>query len=217
MKNHLKFVFAFGLLFTVFVFYSCKYDQQEVVECSNTDPSWNGAVKQILAVNCAVSGCHLGSPAGGFPLDSYEAAKAYATGIVLAVKHESPFPMPKGRPKLKDCEIEILEQWAALKCPLNPGEVVEEVSLCDTSNVSYDRVVAQILNANCATPGCHSGDPAGGFAFDTYESAKENLQFAMPNIRHEQGAIPMPKYANKLDTCLISILQKWIDNNYIKN
>ncbi|MFM7104936.1 MAG: hypothetical protein ACKOW8_05380, partial [Flavobacteriales bacterium] len=189
MKNHLKFVFAFGLLFTVFVFYSCKYDQQEVVECSNTDPYWNGAVKQILAVNCAVSGCHLGSPAGGFPLDSYEAAKAYAARIVSAVKHESSFPMPKGRPKLKDCEIEILEQWADLKCPLNPGEVVEEVSLCDTSNVSYDRVVAQILNANCATPGCHSGDPAGGFAFDTYESAKVKIADAMPNIRHDADAI----------------------------
>lgn len=216
MDINKKLVTAIGLLIAS-GFFSCKYDQQVLAECSNTDPSWNGAVKEIIAVNCAVSGCHLGSPAGGFPLDSYEAAKAYATGIVLAVKHESSSPMPKGRPKLKDCEIEILEQWAALKCPLNPGEVVEEVSLCDTANVVYDGVVSQILNANCATPGCHSGDPAGGFSLDTYESAKANILFAMPSIRHEAGAQPMPKYGNQLDTCLISILQKWIDNNYIKN
>lgn len=196
---------------------SCKYEKQDVVECTETEPSWNGAVKGIIAVNCAVSGCHLGSPAGGFPLDSYEAAKAYASGIVMAVKHESDYPMPKGRPKLKDCEIEILEQWAALKCPLNPGDVVSEPSLCDTSNVVYEGIVSQILNANCATPSCHSGDPAGGFSLDTYESAKENMDFAMPSIRHDADAQPMPKYGSKLDTCLINILQKWIDNNYPKN
>jgi len=171
-----------------------------------------------MTANCALSGCHLGSPAGGFPLDSYEAAKSYGAGIVSAVKHESDYPMPKGRARLKDCEIDILQKWVDLKCPLNPGDVMEEVSLCEDTNAIYNGVVAQILNTNCASGGCHSGDPAGSeYVFDTYEGAKLNLANAMPNIRHSGGYSPMPKYGDKLDACVIEILEKWIDNGYPLN
>jgi hypothetical protein len=87
---------------------------------------------------------------------------------------------------------------------------------CESTNVSFKNDVEPILILNCYS--CHSevnapisGDGLNlqGFrAFSQYAQLYEEL--LVGSINHEGAASRMPKFAPKLDTCSIRIIENWI-------
>lgn len=87
---------------------------------------------------------------------------------------------------------------------------------CESTNVSYKSDVEPILILNCYS--CHSevnapisGDGINlqGFrAFSLYAQLYGEL--LVNSIKHEGSASRMPKFAPKLDTCSIRIIENWI-------
>jgi hypothetical protein len=92
-----------------------------------------------------------------------------------------------------------------------------ENTACDTAVFSYTGKVKSIMDTYCATAGCHNATThAAGYYLDTYDNVKTSAQdpLFMCSIRRESGCSPMPKAQSKLSDCNITIIQKWIDNNY---
>lgn len=89
------------------------------------------------------------------------------------------------------------------------------VAVCDSTSVSYNRNIKQILDNNCALSGCHdAGTHYNGYDFSNYTSSKD-INHAMDNIHQINGAIPMPPSpANKLPDSLISQIEIWVANGY---
>jgi mono/diheme cytochrome c family protein len=93
----------------------------------------------------------------------------------------------------------------------------DPVAPSSTVKASYTSDVAAIYNNSCAFAGCHNiGSPDGSLA--NYEDSKtfarnENLLGA---IKHEAGASPMPKNANKLSDANIATIEKWITDGLLE-
>lgn len=91
---------------------------------------------------------------------------------------------------------------------------------CVTANLRFSTDIQPILNANCATPGCHNtSSSAGGFVLDTYQgvTAAVSAGRLLGTIRHESGYSAMPKGNNKLADCEISKIAAWIDAGAANN
>jgi hypothetical protein len=104
----------------------CYYDREDKVypngaACDTSLASYNNKVKPILQSNCY--GCHSGgSPVAGFALETYAQVKVVADNgkLVGAVTHAAGFSaMPKGLPKLSDCDIALITKWVNLGAPEN--------------------------------------------------------------------------------------------------
>jgi hypothetical protein len=82
---------------------------------------------------------------------------------------------------------------------------------CDTVNISYTRSVYPVLDNNCL--GCHSSkvskDKGGDINLEGYSNVVLYKDAILGSIRHENGAKPMPKNADKLSDCLIRQVEKW--------
>lgn len=89
---------------------------------------------------------------------------------------------------------------------------------CDTTNVTFSGVVKPIIDAKCATSGCHLGSATTGFDLSTYGGVAYAIAHGafMPAINHT-GPSPMPKGQDKLDDCTILKIQKWIDDGTLDN
>lgn len=98
---------------------ACYYDNEETLygdvtqQCSTETVKYSVQISSILQKNCYA--CHsTGSNLGNLLLDSYTGARnAVNNGSLLgAVNHKAGFsPMPKGAPKLSDCDIQALQTW----------------------------------------------------------------------------------------------------------
>lgn len=102
-------------------------------------------------------------------------------------------------------------------------DVAEELypmgaTLCDTSNVTYTADVLPIIQAKCYT--CHSGSaPSGNVSVDNYTNLKvyaDNGKL-IGTISHASGYFPMPQGGNKLSSCEIATIQKWINDGTLNN
>ena len=84
---------------------------------------------------------------------------------------------------------------------------------CDTTSaVSYTQKVVPILQQQCYS--CHSGgSPSGGIAMGTYATDKAIAVNGKlyGSISYASGFSPMPKGGNKLTTCQLAVIKKWID------
>lgn len=84
---------------------------------------------------------------------------------------------------------------------------------CDTSStISYAQKVVPILQQQCY--GCHSGGaPSGGIAMGTYSTDKAIAINGKlyGSISYASGYSPMPKGGNKLNSCQLATIKKWID------
>ncbi|MBS1543665.1 MAG: hypothetical protein JST14_08535 [Bacteroidetes bacterium] len=94
---------------------------------------------------------------------------------------------------------------------------VESVLYPDTgcapvTTVSYSKDIVPILSQYCLS--CHSGTFAsGGIPLDTYTSVKryaDNGQL-LGSVQWTSGYSPMPKNGNKLSSCKVGLIQKWIE------
>jgi hypothetical protein len=90
-------------------------------------------------------------------------------------------------------------------------------TVCDTTNVTYSQTIAPIMSNNCNS--CHwSGAGIGVITIDY-----TNLNIIVANgklsksVNWTGGAIPMPLGGQKLSSCDLDKITKWINNGALNN
>ena len=93
-----------------------------------------------------------------------------------------------------------------------------ELGICDTTDVSYNNDIVPVMTNNCYS--CHSaGSNTSGILLDDYQALSSLIEDGriLGAIQHQEGYLPMPLNADKLDECSIDKFQAWInqgaDNN----
>ena len=131
--KHFKIIFAIGLLIANIQF-GCTSDKLEEPkpdpDCINYDATYAGAVKAIIDINCAHSGCHISG--GGAPgvFTSYNGLSSYMNdgGIresVVVLRNDPEQGMPPnwnsndGPHDLTDEEFKIIQCWINAGYPEN--------------------------------------------------------------------------------------------------
>ena len=89
---------------------------------------------------------------------------------------------------------------------------------CDTTNVTFSGTVQPIINAKCATSGCHN-DNSTGYNLSTYGGVKAiaNSNQLMNSILRNGQSKPMPQGEPKLDDCSLVKIQKWVNDGAPNN
>jgi uncharacterized membrane protein len=223
------------LIIAVVTQYACKHDlppvlvpapTQEEIDKAAPTVCFESSVLPVIQSNCARSGCHsVITHSGGFKLNNY--ANIISLGIVSGKASNSPLyqsllatssnKMPKaGYPTLSTEQIVLIRQW------INQGieNTINCAATCDTTKFKYAADIKPILNTYCT--GCHTGPTAqGGIEFATYTLLKDqidnNVDAFYGSIIHEPGYSYMPKYADKMKTCEITKIKKWIDAGALNN
>ena len=96
-------------------------------------------------------------------------------------------------------------------CYYDKQQLLNPVSTCDTTIVTYSASVNPIITASCT--GCHSGANAPlGIKLDVFADVSTNALNGklLGAITHSAGYSPMPKNGAKLSDCNISKISKWI-------
>lgn len=101
---------------------SCYYDKEELLyhtvsngPCTDTTGavSYTQKVAPMLQQYCY--SCHSGNfPSGNIAMGTYAADKAIGQNGSLygSINHASGFsPMPKGMPKLSNCQVAVIKKW----------------------------------------------------------------------------------------------------------
>ncbi len=89
---------------------------------------------------------------------------------------------------------------------------------CDTIAVAtYSTDVAPVMSASCNMSGCHNTtDAASGVILDTYAGVKiQALNGRLMGSTSATGT--MPKGGNKLASCTLAKIQKWINSGTPNN
>lgn len=95
------------------------------------------------------------------------------------------------------------------------GKDEETKADCTGVTPTYNNGVKAILDASCATVGCHAAqNPAEGINLSTYATAKSASLNGkvLQSIKHESGVEAMPQGGTKLPTDVIKIVECWIQN-----
>jgi mono/diheme cytochrome c family protein len=104
----------------------CSYshgDPAPACDAATQTITYSGVISPIFDAHCRE--CHGSSVAstlgGGNDFGSYANINRYPSANLLGcIKQEPGFdPMPKGRPKLSDCDIERIERWMNAGKPNN--------------------------------------------------------------------------------------------------
>lgn len=87
---------------------------------------------------------------------------------------------------------------------------------CTGTTPTYTANIATILDANCASSGCHNASSAkAGIKLDNYANASDQFKNNNKNliaIHHGNGVDAMPKGASQLSSTLINQLDCWVKN-----
>ena len=112
--------------------------------------------------------------------------------------------------------------WAN-SCYYDNGETLypELNSTCDLTSVTFTGSVKPILADNCLM--CHStasaGASGGGVKLENFSDVSiyvsNNKLYG--SILQFSGFSPMPKGGNKLGSCALQTIKKWIDNGALNN
>lgn len=106
-------------------------------------------------------------------------------------------------------------------CESIPEAGNTEVKVCYSDSVSYTKDVLPIFEANCFS--CHNEEKyaakADGNKMYNYDHIKGYIDegLVLGNIKHQPGYLKMPYKREKLDSCSIAIIEKWIKSGYVKN
>lgn len=82
---------------------------------------------------------------------------------------------------------------------------------------TYNLRIKGILDANCATAGCHDAIYASsGVDLSTYATSKTAFETksALCTIKQDGNCLPMPQGSSKLADSLITYIQCWSENGY---
>ena len=89
---------------------------------------------------------------------------------------------------------------------------------CDTATVTYSGSIKPIIDAQCATSGCHDAATiGGGYNMTTYDGVKSASARIVGAITWQSGYSAMPKGMNKLDDCNVAKIRKWIADGALNN
>lgn len=83
-------------------------------DCNIVNMSYANDIRTMVAVSCAVSGCHDAGATTTFTLTSYEDVKLIVDDgrFLKSVRHEQGIaPMPKSSSKLSECNINRIASW----------------------------------------------------------------------------------------------------------
>ncbi len=101
-----------------------------------------------------------------------------------------------------------------------PVVIPEETCAIDlVTVVSFQQDVVPILQSKCYE--CHAAN--GTFAFvltlDTYSGVKSKVDDGKlrPAVSHEPGATPMPYQRERIPSCQVKTIQKWIEQGALNN
>ena len=215
--------FRFFLQLTLFVsilaMSSCT---REYVQ--NANPvCFEDEVLPIFQSNCTQSGCHNAQDKrDGYVLVDY--ANITSKGIEPGNYKDSKIyqslisnrePMPKDPyDRLTDAQITTIALW------IEEGaqNTTCASTSCDTTLVTYASTVKPIITDYCL--GCHSGSaPSANISYETFAGVKATVTNGTfwGSINHDAGFSPMPKNANKLSTCQLNKIKKWINDGALDN
>ena len=172
-------------------------------------------VLPIFQSNCTQSGCHNSSSRqSGYDFSNYE-------GIMRAVKPgdykgstvyhitTTPFgimpPSPYNR--LSDEQITTIALWI----DQGANNLPCQVTACDTTNVTFSSSVMPLLDTYCN--GCHGGSaPSGDINLTNYSGVKASADNGklLGSVKWASGYVAMPQGSNKLSSCNIAKIEKWI-------
>lgn len=97
------------------------------------------------------------------------------------------------------------------QCKKEEADVVD----CTGTTPTYAANVKSILDANCATSGCHSASSKeSGYDLSSYESSKSaaaNKAF-VASVQHKSGYTKMPKGKSKLSDSDVKTIACWVQN-----
>ncbi len=122
-------ILFFSMLLVSISLVSCTKNNEETLYgnavCDTTKVKYSTDIVTILNGKC--NSCHSKSSAssigGGTVLDSYSQVSNYTDingALIGSVKHDPNFSsMPKGGPKLTDCEINKIDRWVLNGAPNN--------------------------------------------------------------------------------------------------
>ncbi len=206
---------------------ACKHDPQEIItpvinnpdngnnNNTNDSVSFQTEILPMLVGNCAMTGCHdAASASEGVILNNYNnvinTAKVIAFNpnnselyeVLLETDPDKRMPRPPAAP-LSQTQIALIAKW------INQGARNTNIVRCDTNTYTF-AAVQTIISNSCG--GCHSSaNPQGGISLGNYNNIKQQTQNGklLGSINHLLGNSPMPKGGNKLESCKITIIQKW--------
>jgi uncharacterized membrane protein len=117
--------------------------------------------------------------------------------------------------------------WLSSSCTtdkLSEPQPIVEVGFCDTIPATYDGLVKEIIDLNCAYSGCHLASPVAPGNYTTYEglqniinSGEFELRVITERADEEHG---MPPYyvpngkPEDLTEMELDIIRCWIDAGY---
>jgi hypothetical protein len=112
------------ILFSCLLIVSCKPTNYD--GCPNV-PSFSAQIQPIMQQNCATASCHGYGGFAPFGLNTHSEVDSAAlnTNFILAIKHQTPLPMPRVDPFLPDATllpdsiIQIIECWVNQGRPNN--------------------------------------------------------------------------------------------------
>lgn len=87
---------------------------------------------------------------------------------------------------------------------------------CTGTTPTYTADVKKLLDANCATSGCHNASSkAKGIDLSSYSAAKSESSKSrfLGSIQHSSGYDAMPQGGSKLSDANIKIIYCWVQNN----
>lgn len=88
-----------------------------------------------------------------------------------------------------------------------------------TADNTYTNSIKAILDASCATAGCHNQFSASeGIDFSDYAKSKTAFQNkeVLCSIHHGSGCTPMPENADQLSASVINKIDCWVKNGYLE-
>jgi hypothetical protein len=106
------------------------------------------------------------------------------------------------------CTSEVFE------LPLQPTPNDTTINICDTLNITYQNNIKLIIDANCASSGCHDANSGSG-NFTNFNGLKlklDNGSFETRVIQQRNMPPSGPLPQNTLDD-----LKCWIENGYPEN
>ena len=90
---------------------------------------------------------------------------------------------------------------------------------CDTTGVTFNGKIAQMLANNCLA--CHSNTTAAvsgnGIRLENYTDVKSMATSVAGSIKHTGTYSPMPKNGGKLNNCLINQFDIWVRTGMPEN
>lgn len=107
------------------------------------------------------------------------------------------------------------------EAPTTDDDNKTEMTFCDSIAATYTKDIKAVVDANCATSGCHEDAATApkGIKLATYEQVKGAAGFPafLKAIKHEAGVTAMPVGKPKLSDTTIMIIECWIDEGFKEN